>query len=203
MINEIIILIAGILSGAVIFFILGRSTKIHIPKALPIIQVPSILSPWTGRPVEVEVDEITADKTKWICDQGIKMLSGWKEMPNISIKFCKPETMPNNGQVSGVFYFETPDTIYINYNIIEQTWLVAKIALHELYHLFQVNVYGTTNDTDMTVNTWSDEVMDRILFENYYKQAGVEKKLGMEFRCPGKFTQVRNDKFVGTVWSEK
>ena len=203
MINESIILIVGMLTGVVISFIFLRIRKVKIPRIIPILQLPTIVSPWYGKPTEMEVDKSISDKTKWICDQGVKMLSGWKEMPNINIKFCRPETMPNDGQVSGVFYFETPDTIYINGNIIDQSWLVAKIALHELYHLYQVNIFGTTNDTDTTVNRWSDEVMDRILFSDYYKETGINKRTTMEFRCPGKFTQIRNEKFVGTIWSEK
>ncbi len=204
MLLELMILIVGIVCGAVIFFVIGGLRKINIiPKIIPTIALPKVLLPWIGIPVETDVDKSISDKTKWICDQGVAMLSGWKGMPNIYMKFCKPETMPSNGKATGVFYFETPNIIYINANIIDQSWLVAKITLHELYHLYQVNVFGTTNDTDDTVNKWSDYVMDSILFANYYKGQVVNKTAGMEFRCPGKFTQIRNEKFIGTIWSEK
>ncbi len=152
--------------------------------------------------MEVTVNESVANKAKWICNKGAEQLSGWREMPQINIKFCQGNTMPNNGQVSGIFYFDTPDTIYINSDIINQSWLVAKIVLHELYHLYQVNGYGITNDSDETVNRWSDDVMDIILFSDYYKEHEIPEKVAT-FRWPGKFTQIKNENCVGTIWSER
>ncbi len=202
MLVEIIIFVAGIIAAAITIKVI-KARKIKIPSIIPVISIMPTAHSWGGMPIEIEVEKSISDKGMWICQQGIKMLSGWNNMPNINVKFCRPETMPNGGQVSGVFYFETPDTIYINDNISGQSWLMAKVILHELYHLYQVNVFGTTSDTDETVNRWSDQVMDRILYDDFYKDNKGMVVDAKAVRFTGTFSQVKNNNFIGTIWSKK
>ena len=117
-------------------------------------------------PTNVNVPKSISDKAAWIAKQGVKSLHGWRNMGEIDIIFCKGETMPYKGAVLGCVYFENPHTMYINDKFIKQSWLIAKGVLHELYHIYQINTTGQTNDTDETVNEWSDDVLDKILYAN-------------------------------------
>lgn len=200
---ETYLIIVGIAVFIIAFMVLLNALKLGSIK-LPKLVIP-ISKPLSEKPVETPIDKSVALKAKWICEQGIYQLRGWNDVPKINIKFCQEESMPGNihGKVSGVFYFDEPDTIYINTAIILQSWLVAKIVLHELYHLYQFNVFGSTSgDKDGTVNKWSDEVMDRVLFAKYYDKYG-EKLDRAEFQSFGKFSQIKNGEYIGTIWSEK
>ena len=201
---EAYLVIVGIMVFVIAFMLFRKELKLGSIK-LPRLKLTMPQNPIIEKPMETTIDKSVAAKAKWICEQGIDQLRGWKNIPKINIKFCSEESMPGNenGRVSGVFYFDEPDTIYINSAIILQSWLVSKIVLHELYHLYQFNVFGSTSgDEDGTVNRWSDEVMDTILFSKYYDRYG-EKLDRAEFQSHGKFTRVKNGQYIGTIWSER
>lgn len=147
-------------------------------------------------PVNVNVPKSISDKAEWIAKQGVKSLHGWRNVGEIDIIFCKAETMPYKGAVLGCVYFENPHTMYINDKFIKQSWLIAKGVLHELYHIYQINTTGRTNDTDETVNEWSDDVLDKILYAKFYKEKGRM----VACKIPGSFRQVKTSKYMATLW---
>ena len=145
-------------------------------------------------PTEIQVSQTDADKARWVCEEGVKRLANWRGIKEIQIRFCIPETMPQRGQVLGCVFFEIPNTMFINSAYINQSWLVAKGVLHELYHIYQIDTLGSTNDTDDSVNSWSDKILDEILFEKFYKSTGKTRRVAL-FNM--KFPTIKTDKYIG------